>query len=351
MTMSSPISQLREVLESVRASAENYRSQLIGNEAATRAALIDPVLHALGWDISDPARVEVEKTHSAGLRFDYALLRDGQVAVIIEAKKLGGNLEEGKPQIFGYALALGIRDVFITNGISWHHYHGISSENTDPTEKLLLESGDLAKIASYFIANLDVDLISPEATIEEETQSRVDNLEQKIAKLEEELSKIGRLPHGHINSEKYIDLERRVAKLEGKPPPPPPDYEILRSEVDYTGRSLESMTLPDGQERSVSNWKFLLVEAARFALQNHLPLRNQIPFPDKARRATSLILAHKPGGSVSSAPVQVDGQEFWIYTNYSANAAVANVLYLQDLLPADLRSVPIGARFLNRPTN
>lgn len=91
--MNSPISHLTEVLQKVRDSGQNFSAQLKGNEAATRAALVDPVLRALGWDIADPSRVLVEKTQTVGgkpLRVDYALLHGDQIKIVVEAKKAWG---------------------------------------------------------------------------------------------------------------------------------------------------------------------------------------------------------------------------------------------------------------------
>ena len=57
-------------------------------EARTRAALIDPVLSALEWNVSDPALVQIEpKTKSK--RADYALLDSkGNRVLFVEAKSL-----------------------------------------------------------------------------------------------------------------------------------------------------------------------------------------------------------------------------------------------------------------------
>ena len=98
--MNSPISHLTEVLQKVKDSARTFEPQLKGNESATRAALVDPVLRALGWDIGNPGRVLVEKTQTVqkkSLRVDYALMHDQEIKIVVEAKKLGGDLKEEFP--------------------------------------------------------------------------------------------------------------------------------------------------------------------------------------------------------------------------------------------------------------
>ena len=63
-----------------------YNEYLRGNETATRALVIDGVLTALGWDIKDPARVQLE--HRAdGNKLDYVLVSSaGEFLAVVEAK-------------------------------------------------------------------------------------------------------------------------------------------------------------------------------------------------------------------------------------------------------------------------
>ena len=61
-------------------------------EARTRVALIDPMLSALEWDVTNPALVEIEpntETKSDNYGADYALLDDkGNRVLFLEAKRL-----------------------------------------------------------------------------------------------------------------------------------------------------------------------------------------------------------------------------------------------------------------------
>ena len=80
------------------------------SEADTRAKLIDPVLHRLGWG-EDRIRREV-----AGA--DYALLTvDGRrVLAVLEAKREGSATDEGLAQAWEYAGEVGADWAFSTNG-------------------------------------------------------------------------------------------------------------------------------------------------------------------------------------------------------------------------------------------
>ena len=60
-----------------------------GREIAARYALIDPVLRALGWDLSDPIHVRLEWTQAERLRPDYTFLKDNEPVLYVEAKRWG----------------------------------------------------------------------------------------------------------------------------------------------------------------------------------------------------------------------------------------------------------------------
>ena len=59
------------------------------NEHQTRYALIDPILKALGWDISNPMQVTIEASNSSGDKADYLLYSNGysRPRVVVEAKR------------------------------------------------------------------------------------------------------------------------------------------------------------------------------------------------------------------------------------------------------------------------
>ena len=100
----------------------SHNTALRENETRTRMALIDPLLHALGWDVSDPALVTPEYKVSDRWA-DYALLRpEGQPAATLEAKKLGEVLMPHRMQMLNYANASGIDYAGLTDGNHWELY-------------------------------------------------------------------------------------------------------------------------------------------------------------------------------------------------------------------------------------
>ena len=54
------LDELASCIERLKTRMQSHRTILEENETRTRAALIDPLLGALGWDVSDPAVVMAE---------------------------------------------------------------------------------------------------------------------------------------------------------------------------------------------------------------------------------------------------------------------------------------------------
>ena len=83
------LDDLAGCIEVLKERMRSYRTDLEENEIRTRAALIDPLLRALGWDVSDPGMVmpeyKIDNKPAA-----YALFQsNGRPAATLEAKKLG----------------------------------------------------------------------------------------------------------------------------------------------------------------------------------------------------------------------------------------------------------------------
>ncbi len=117
-----PLDDLVAVIETLQRRIRDHGATLRENETRTRMALIDPLLTALGWDVSDPATVTPEYNVS-GRWADYALLRpDGQPAATIEAKKLGESLASHRMQMLNYSNASGVEYAGLTDGDHWELY-------------------------------------------------------------------------------------------------------------------------------------------------------------------------------------------------------------------------------------
>ncbi len=118
-----------ELLEKLESHAVRVRSlrKYRTNEEQTKVSLINPYLEHLGFDVRDPRYVQLEYRSDIGSgteRVDYALLKNGNPALLIEAKPATKELpQEATTQLRRYAMALAkLRYCAITNGVHWHWY-------------------------------------------------------------------------------------------------------------------------------------------------------------------------------------------------------------------------------------
>ena len=118
-----PLDDLVSVIEALQQRIVSHRQSLQQNEIRTRTALIDPLLTALGWDVSDPALVTPEYSVGEG-RADYALNGSETIpAAMVEAKRLGHALnDDERMQMLNYANARGVRYAAVTDGNAWELY-------------------------------------------------------------------------------------------------------------------------------------------------------------------------------------------------------------------------------------
>ena len=90
-----PQQSLADTIRQIRFRVRSHGSYLSKvDETRTRYTLIDPVLYALGWDVSDPSQVMVEvdiSVSTAVKKVDYALYKSGITKrpwILVEAKRL-----------------------------------------------------------------------------------------------------------------------------------------------------------------------------------------------------------------------------------------------------------------------
>ncbi len=117
------LDELLGCIETLRKRMTTHATSLQANEWRTRTQLIDPLLCALGWDVSDPVLVTPEYNVGRS-RADYALLQPGTIPLaVIEAKALSDTLtDDHRTQMTVYANNLGIKYAGLTNGNHWELY-------------------------------------------------------------------------------------------------------------------------------------------------------------------------------------------------------------------------------------
>ena len=125
-------------IEELQALVRKHRNSGL-NELTTRTMFIDKLLGSLGWDVADPAEVELEYTTIDGKAVDYALKIDNKPVIFVEAKALDNQLTDVKAitQVVGYAANGGVNWCVLTNGVNYKVYS--SREPAEAPQKLLFE--------------------------------------------------------------------------------------------------------------------------------------------------------------------------------------------------------------------
>jgi hypothetical protein len=127
------ISLLGRALAEIAERVARYRSERI-TEQSTKAALITPLLRALGWDVENLDEVQFEyRTVRGDNPVDFALLLQRRPVLFIEAKALGENVRDRKwaSQIVSYAAVAGVEWVVLSNGDEYRIYNALSKHDVE----------------------------------------------------------------------------------------------------------------------------------------------------------------------------------------------------------------------------
>ncbi len=108
----------------------------IKTEAATRTALVEPFIRALGYDTSDPTEVVPEFGANVKVpgvnqdkHVDYAIIKDGKPIILIEVKQHGTDPNKGYSQLYGYFTPVDARIAIATNGVIYRFYADLEKEH------------------------------------------------------------------------------------------------------------------------------------------------------------------------------------------------------------------------------
>ena len=347
MAIESPLSNLCVILTQIKDSAALYQTTLVKNEAATRAVLVDPVLRALGWDTANTYMVEVEKQQS-GVRLDYALYdNNNDVKVIVEAKSLGADLTkmDNVKQLMNYAMTFTPQGVshpgiFFTDGEIWHHFTNLMPGNLSPTATFSISKDDPTECAAYFVQHLDAAKFWPQGDTVDKLAQQVFQLTSDLSTVRQELTAL-RVQIMVLGQTKPPAPQTKVRRAAGKSATPPitpttaPNrFMRLIQPINFTKTKPSRLKLPSGEIVEITFWREVLTECCKFALvaNPNVP----VPLPDKSGRKTALLSWLPPAiPSVSHIQETYQGKTLYIYTNYSANIAVANALHILSFVADD----------------
>ncbi|ELY3837701.1 type I restriction enzyme HsdR N-terminal domain-containing protein [Cronobacter turicensis] len=149
-----------DFLERINNLSNKIRQQIndIETEEGTKNAFVMPFIHnILGYDVFDPREVKPEFICDIGTKkgekIDYAILKDSEVQVLIECKKIGDSLNVNHAsQLFRYFHVTNARISILTNGQVYKFFTDLDAPNK-MDEKPFLEI-DLLDIDENYIPEL-----------------------------------------------------------------------------------------------------------------------------------------------------------------------------------------------------
>lgn len=147
------------------------QASAIGTEEATKNAFVMPFISTiLGYDVFDPLEVVPEFTADVGIKkgekVDYAIMREGEVQILIECKASTGVPKiEHASQLFRYFSTTNARIAALTNGVVWQFFTDLDAPNRmDAKPFLVLDLLDiddtlLPEVQKLSKASFDLDSI------------------------------------------------------------------------------------------------------------------------------------------------------------------------------------------------
>ena len=306
-----PLESLLELVETLRARIDEHGASLRQNEMRTRYALIDPFLRILGWDTSNPAEVVVEDGSGDG-RADYLLLNEDQPVMIIEAKRLGLGVSDGRQQAANYAMDQGrkARYFAVTDGDQWEIY-----DTHQPAISMLVISFALRvdvpaevclkALALWRPAVQHVSIMQAEAPIVGlDTMTRI-----AAEPVELPASESGPGPHDQPAFQQTSETVTQSSRVR--------EEWILLSELDPAKggrpRPPSIILFPDNSSHSIQYWNEVTITTIQWLLQNSYLNENHCPIrlPNGTRHVTASKPVHSNGtpfkrGANAIGPICVD---------------------------------------------
>src|SRR3954451_5238375 len=123
-----------EQLVALATKVANQRSAILTEEATKNAFVMPFISTVLGYDVFNPLEVVPEFTADVGVKrgekVDYAVMRDGEVLMLIECKRSADALNVSHAsQLYRYFGVTNARIAILTNGEVYQFYTDLDAPN------------------------------------------------------------------------------------------------------------------------------------------------------------------------------------------------------------------------------
>lgn len=299
------IDDLAGVIETLQQRIQQHGPALRENEIRTRIALIDPLLRALGWDVSDPALVTREYAVSDG-GVDYALLGvDSKPVALLEAKHLDEALTAHRMQMVNYASVSGVPYAVLTDGNHWELYE-VFAQNLFEERRLLQVS--IADTPAYQCALQMFLLRRPNLASGQPTLPSAPIL--------------AALPETPTAKPPLLPTPALTPAAETKPPPGWTALAAFAWNKDINAPP--SIRFPDGSEYPIHSWRDLIARMASWLWSEGLLTHSNLPVPGPGNSRRNIVgteSVHQRGQSFTE-PRTIEGTPLIFEGNFNSSQAI-----------------------------
>ena len=293
-----PLETLLKLIETLTKRIAQHGALLSQNELRTRYALIDPLLQELGWDTSDPAEVIVEESSGNG-RADYLLFANGNPIMVVEAKRLGLGVADGRQQAMNYAMdpSRSARYFAVTDGSEWEIY----DLHRQAIDMLLLSFG-LTKASPAEVCLKVLALWRPSVS-DGAVSAAQPSIIAPSQPIPEPILQPQPIRPQRTTQEPTPQPAISPSPISPQAPAPPPantaDWIPLSTLAPEKHSKPAGLIFPDNSHKNITMWFLLPLEVVRWLLENNI----SIPVPiQRTKRATRYI--------ISDTPIHSDGKAF-----------------------------------------
>ena len=353
-------------------------TQTLETEEATKTALVLPFLRALGYNVFDPTEVVPEYQADVGVksheRVDYALLRDGQPTILIEAKQVDVKLDDERhlTQLFRYWNATPAKVGILTNGIEYRFYGDTDQDNLMDAKPFFtvnitrMTPRDVASVSAFSKYNYNLEdtaKLSEELYYQDairkvmieacrdprnpfarwmmtrtyegkKTSARVEWFKDQI-----KIALKDFCVANHRAKQSEEEVTSTETNSEMKRPKPSASKNGWTSLSDFEAipgtKAPSVVKFPDEEECSIANWRWLLIEIAEWLVREGALTESECPVLALKRSSfyANVQPVHPNGKTFGSAHQLKNG--IFLAANGSASALVARSRTLVDKLGQD----------------
>lgn len=141
----------------------------LATEEATKMSIIVPFFSMLGYDVFNPDEFLPEFTADVGIKkgekVDYAILKEGEPIILIEAKWCGEQLDKHDSQLFRYFGTSKAKFAILTNGLIYKFFTDLEEPNKMDEKPFLvidmlnLKDNQVPELKKFTKASFDIESI------------------------------------------------------------------------------------------------------------------------------------------------------------------------------------------------